>query len=767
MINLSNRNLSKYEVPRNTRELDVSYNQLQAVAYIPETLEKLDISHNKIAMVDVVSAKNALLAINLSYNRLISIEGIIRFPKLQILDLSYNFLSADQFKYLQALACLKSLNVSHNHLSSDNTLSCLNNIQTLTELNISFNDFTKISMKNPMGSLKKLIIDNNKITALSLNNFPSLEYISCVENNLTEFFGLTSLQWLTQLYADGNDLTELPSLAKLRVLSIAHNRLSSLANYPSLEIVNASYNSISSVQKVSIGIQEIIISHNLLGTLPFGMKKLEILDVSHNNLNKLDFLVGCESLKVLSAGFNYLENPEEILTKVVRCPLVELDMGLALEENVYFAYLNALPGLQKLNLCNVTGDDRKRAGVCKEINMEITADFNKLQSSDRKVGQNKEQERSLCLEIPEQSTLSKLSPNFSLAEEPAKRPYLKNITTSADSSVELTLINPYISKIQCKAPTESPRNPCLTPSKTESFSILPSTNTDDIKKSESPLLQSPDTGPNPQFSEKINDFYKSIMTQMQQSISKKLSELAKVPPSPRHQCKHKCKHHKDQQSKALTIDVSAPVSKTINDRAFKPSSLKCHTPLSSQGSRCTRIEREFSASPACESELYSVASKYAATPSSFSIKNLKDSIIKYATIPPRPILKNEYNSALVTNLNTRSQEYQSLVSYFAYNTLKVSQVRKTFTFGLMKGKMFKDLAFYYAETPELSDIIYFSEGFGNKDVTLYKRLAHRCAVVLVCLTNISELKETYKDTYQVRHTKAAVPAYLVSYSNFA
>ncbi|OMJ79721.1 hypothetical protein SteCoe_20199 [Stentor coeruleus] len=766
MINLSNRNLSKYEVPRNIRELDISYNQLQGLSYIPETLEKLDISHNKIAMIDVLSAKNALLAINLSYNRLIAIEGIICFTKLQILDLSYNFLSADQFKYLQALPCLKSLNVSHNHLSSDNTLACLNTIQTLTELNMSFNDFTKISMKNLMGSLKKLIIDNNKITSLSLNKFPSLEYISCVENNLTEFFGLTSLQYLTQLYADGNDLTELPSLAKLRVLSIAHNRLSSLANYPSLEIINASYNNISSIQKVAIGIQEIIIAHNMLMMLPFGMKRLEILDVSHNNIQKLDFLIGCESLKVLSAGFNYLENPEEILTKVSRCPLEELDMGLALEENVYFMYLNALPSLQKLNLCNVTGEDRRRAGVCKEISMEITADFNKLQSSENKIGQNKEQERSLCLEIPEQSTLSKLSPNFSLAEEPAKRPYLKNITTSADSSVELTLINPYISKIQNKLPTESPRNPCLTPSKTESFSILPSTITDYIKKSESPLQQSPEIPPNPHFPDKINDFYKSFMTQMQQSLSKKFSELAKIPPSPRHQCKHNYKHHKDQKSKTLTIDVNTPISKTINDKVFKPSNIKCSTPLSSQGSRCTRIEREFSASPACESELYSVASKYAGTPSSFSIKNLKDSIIKYAIIPPRPILKCEYNSALVTNLNTRSQEYQCLVSYFAYCTLKVSQIRKTFTFGLMKGKVFKDLVYYYAETHELSDIIYCSEGFGNKNVTLYKRPAHRCAVVLVCLTNISELKETYKDTYQVGHIKAVIPAYLVSYSNF-
>ncbi|OMJ89279.1 hypothetical protein SteCoe_8576 [Stentor coeruleus] len=767
MINLSNRNLSKYEVPRNTKELDVSYNQLQAVSYIPETLEKLDISHNKIAMVDVVSSKNTLLAMNISYNRLISIEGIICFIKLQILDLSYNFLSYDQFKYLQALPCLKSLNISHNHLNSDLTLSYINAIQTLTELNMSFNDFTKISMKNPMGNLKKLIIDNNKIISLSLNNFPALEYISCIENNLTEFFGLTSLQFLTQLYADGNDLTEIPSLANLRVLSVAHNRLSSLANYPSLEIVNASYNSISRVQKVAFRIQEMIITHNLLVMLPFGMKKLEILDVSHNNMQKLDFLIGCESLKVLSAGFNYLENPEEILIKVGRCPLVELDMGLALEENVYFMYLNALPYLQKLNLCNVTGEDRRRAEVCKEINMEITADFNKLQSSERKIGQNKEQERSLCLEIPEQSTLSKISPNFSLAEDPAKRPYMKNTTTSADSSVELTLVNPYINKIKGKPPIESPRNHCLTPSKTESFSILPSTNTYDIKKSESPLQKSPERAPNPDFSEKINDFYKSIMTQMQQSISNKLSELTKVPPSPRHQCKHHSKHHKNHQSKDLIIDVDAPISKTINHRSFKPSSLKCHTPLSSQGSRCTIIEREFSASPACGSDLYNVASKYAATPSSFSIKKLKESIMKYAIIPPRPILKCEYNSALVTNLNTRSQEYQSLVSFFAYNALKVSQIRKTFTFGLMKGKVFKDLIFYYADTSELSDVLYCSEGFMNKDANFYKRIVNQCAVVLVCLTNISELKEIYKDTYQVWHKKAVVPAYMVSYSNFA
>ena len=109
---------------------------------------------------------------------------------------------------------------------------------------------------------------------------PKLEYISCVENSINEFFGLVSLQHLQQLYADGNDITEIPSLAHIVMLSIEHNRLSFLPHFPSIQVLNCSYNCLSGISKLSANIIELIVCHNILTSLPCGMKKLEVLDIS-------------------------------------------------------------------------------------------------------------------------------------------------------------------------------------------------------------------------------------------------------------------------------------------------------------------------------------------------------------------------------------------------------------------------------------------------------------------------------------------------------
>jgi Leucine Rich Repeat. len=97
---------------------------------------------------------------------------------------------------------LKILNVSHNHLQDIQALKVLNSLQSITELNISFNEFTTWSIESPMQNLKKLVIDNNKLKTFNLTKTSNLEYVSCVENSIKEIYGLTTLYNLQQLYAD-------------------------------------------------------------------------------------------------------------------------------------------------------------------------------------------------------------------------------------------------------------------------------------------------------------------------------------------------------------------------------------------------------------------------------------------------------------------------------------------------------------------------------------------------------------------------------------
>lgn len=755
MINLSNKNLTKYEVLSNTYELDISYNQIQSMLTIPDSLLTLNISHNKIAMIDTIIPINNLLSLNLSYNRLISIEGISSLIKLQTLNISYNFLSADQLKYLKPLKNLQILNISHNHLSSDDALFCLNSLKNLADLNLSFNDFLKFSMETPMTYMKKLVIDSNRIASLNVINFPNLEHISCVENNLTEFFGLTSLQNLTHFYADGNNLTELPSLTRVRVMSIAHNRLSNLANFPSLEILNASYNCIGVIQKVGFCVKELFVAHNILTTLPFGMKRLEVLDVSHNNVRKLSFLAGCIRLKVLYAGFNDINTREEVLKCLAKCPLVEVDLGFAFEDGFFYEFLSFFPLLRKFGNKNVVEEDRKKAQGSEEI-VEFKS-FDKEKSWEKP--------RMLSLEIPEiviktekhkGNMKKKHDKNVDGVQDEKKM--MKILTISPNSSIEV--VNRTSEKTQARWPVDSPRNACLEPSHTESFSIFPN------RTIEENFHNSNDDARKSVFNDQINDMCKSIVSQIHQSISEKFEELAKTKSKHRtHRCRHHCKHRKPKLATTLTIDIDAPPVVTGKNPLL--SKAKNHTPISSKSSRHTLIEKEFIFSPDLESDKYSTTSKCSFSPSSFLGKSITESLLKYAIIPARPILKSECNSALVTILSKKSKECQCLIAYFGQKNLRIKEIRKTFTFGLMKGKSFTDFGFFYTEESELMSILYCNQGFGNREVTLHRDPDKSFCTVLICLTNIDELKEIYKDTYQTEFKNAAVPAYMVSYSNFS
>ncbi|OMJ84211.1 hypothetical protein SteCoe_14697 [Stentor coeruleus] len=610
-------------------------------------------------------------------------------------------------------------------------------------------------METPMTCMKKLVLDNNRITSLNVTNFPNLEHISCVENNLTEFFGLTSLQNLTHFYADGNDLTELPSLTRVRFMSIAHNRLSGLANFPSLEVLNASYNCIEVIQKVGFCVKELFVAHNILTTLPFGMKRLEVLDVSHNNVRKLSFLVGCNRLKVLYAGFNDINIREEVIKCLVKCPLIEADLGFTFEDGFYYEFLRFFPLLIKFGNKKVMEEDRKKAQGSEEIVEFKSFDNEKVW----------EKPRVLSLEIPEivvktekykGNMKKKVGKNTNEGNDEIKS--LKVLTISPNNSIEV--VNKNSEKTQARWPVDSPRNTHLEPSHTESFSIFPN------KTVEENFHSGNDESRKSVLNDQINDMCKSIVSQVHQSISEKFEELAKTKSKHHlHRCRHHCKHRKPKLATTLTVDIDAPPIAVKKNPLI--SNAKNHTPISSKSSRHTIIEKEFNFSPDLESDKYSTISKYSITPSSFLGKSITENLLKYATIPTRPILKSECNSALVTILSKKTKECQCLIAYFGQKNLRVKEVKKTFTFSLMKGKSFSDFGFFYTEESELMSILYCNHGFGNREVTLHKNLDQSFCTVLMCLTNLDELREIYKDTYQTEFKNVAIPVYMVSYSNFS
>jgi Leucine Rich Repeat. len=93
-----------------------------------------------------------------------------------------------------------------------------------------------------------------------------------------------------------------------------------LPNLPNLEVLNASYNCLISMPKAFFHVLELVLSHNSLTNLPNGMKNLEILDISYNKFEKLDFLTSSVNLKVLNACYNNFSNPELLTKKNKKLP---------------------------------------------------------------------------------------------------------------------------------------------------------------------------------------------------------------------------------------------------------------------------------------------------------------------------------------------------------------------------------------------------------------------------------------------------------------
>ena len=703
MIVLNNRNLSRYEVPLNSKELNLAYNNLQTVVQVTENLLVLDLSHNKIAMVDGIAERNSLGELNLSYNRLISIEGICALNKLQVLDISYNFLSPNQLIYLTKLKNLRVLNVSHNHFASEDALVFLNGLTQLSELNLSFNEFQAWGLHQPMTNLRKLVLDNNKIKTLNLQNLPVLEILSCTENSLVEIFGLASLLHLSQLFLDFNELNELPPLANIEVLSVSHNKLSVLPGFQSVRMLNVSFNLLNSLNKISPFIVQLIVSSNCLMSLPGGMKGLEVLDASNNKLRSLDFLAGCEQLSILKLAFNEFQSPEDLLPALKNCPLTDLDLsGLPLNKDQFSKILYFFPELEKLNEHLISLEDKQRVLNSREIS------FLSNEEPPRKNNP---------LEIPDLARIVKLK-------------------LDPNSSQELT------GKKPSRSEYNSPRSVCLTPSHTETVSIIPVSST---PKPGSILINSPKAS---QMTYKMRDMYRSIVSSMKRNISKQFSEFAQeheIPSKPHHHHHHHhtCKRHAGKQRSNNRSGVKLNQSPQKTDES---------NPL-----KFTFNENEI-----LRNEGLHIS--YSPIPVVVNRKNeefLVRGIVKYARIPPRPVLRHEKNFRIEAEVVNGSQEFLLIGSFFAQRGVRVLRILKIFELGKLTGKEFFEVFMCYgADGWEESDGV---RELLNGRIRVGRKVLGEDGVVLVCVGEKVDEKKVEGEVGWM-DKGLLVPVYLVWYA---
>ena len=111
---------------------------------------------------------------------------------------------------------------------------------------------------------------------------------------------MTDLSTITELNLSNKGLTKLPDLSiypNLQTLDCSYNELTSLNNLPiGLQILNCSYNQLKSLDNLPIGLQKLHCFSNQLtslNNLPIGLQKLYCL----NNPFNYNFEITLENIR--------------------------------------------------------------------------------------------------------------------------------------------------------------------------------------------------------------------------------------------------------------------------------------------------------------------------------------------------------------------------------------------------------------------------------------------------------------------------------------
>ncbi|KAM3699504.1 hypothetical protein ACJW31_05G030600 [Castanea mollissima] len=297
----------------------------------------------------ILSALPVLKSLDLSNNQmegpLPSHESncLSKMSKLAHLNLSENYFDKEIIRFLGVLPVLKSLDLSYNYMEgplSSHELVNLNNLEVLILKGSGLNGSLPFKDMANFSSLKVLDLSANSFTG-SITPYigaPSLKALSLSSNRLNGTIAIRemcALKKLEELDLSFNDFEGslpacLTNLTSLRLLDISYNRfsgnlsLSPVATWTSLEYIDLSYNLFEGLFSFSLfanhsklkviqlfsdnkkldietenpnwdpsfQLKVLLLSNcslnNPTGNIPkflFDQHELEVIDISHNNLN--------------------------------------------------------------------------------------------------------------------------------------------------------------------------------------------------------------------------------------------------------------------------------------------------------------------------------------------------------------------------------------------------------------------------------------------------------------------------------------------------
>lgn len=342
ILSLKDCNIRDIEFIRefeNIENLDLSYNIITDISALEglQKLKKLDLSFNKISNISVLSKFIFFDSLNLSYNRIENISSLKTLRKILTLDMSYNIIidiySLSKFNFFEFL------DLSNNQINDITALKGTQFIRLYIENNkiIDLTPLYEEFRKDGNGAIKFLnnpILyppkvyereDGYNIWNWFENNLNyARERISDYKNSKSKVLnlgncGLTDLSLLPELFEGTENIEELiisNHYASYDVSKNYWNREETIGIYP-----NNIYNIPNDISKLK-NLKVLIIGgdwrtgeewnrwriksiNNLVK-----LKKLEILNVSNNQILSLPKLNSLTNLQTLHANNNKIKNVE-------------------------------------------------------------------------------------------------------------------------------------------------------------------------------------------------------------------------------------------------------------------------------------------------------------------------------------------------------------------------------------------------------------------------------------------------------------------------
>lgn len=283
--------------------------RLQDFTYA-EHLELFDASHNELTEIPTMVFANApqLIDVNFSFNQINRIHSMAfeqssvdHFNQITRLDLSNNRIDVVDNATFAALISLETLYLSSNFIRVIAADVFTQNMK-LTTLQLSYNNLSSFACDN-LNNVWQLDLGYNNIMSID-GHFSSIGEISLnVENN--KLTNITLNSNYTSLQAFSNELQWIiveSDLFELQTLNVSHNRVENIPEILSrfgdaLKFLDLTNNFVGKLTvnmfKKCNNLVELRLRNTSLTNIQYGtfhhQQKLRLLDISFNNLKKINF----------------------------------------------------------------------------------------------------------------------------------------------------------------------------------------------------------------------------------------------------------------------------------------------------------------------------------------------------------------------------------------------------------------------------------------------------------------------------------------------